>query len=75
MQNDQSLSKWTESISDNEDDPQSEMAAVEMPPNPLDDVDDDSQTEAPVMAEPTRPEPTESKLDENVGEQQESSQI
>ena len=38
------------------------MAAVEMPPNPL----DISQTEPPVMAEPTRPEPSESKLDENV---------
>jgi len=52
------------------------MAAVEMPPNPL----DISQTEAPVcdvvmMAEPTRPEPTESKLDGNVAGQQESSQM
>ena len=47
------------------------MAAVEMPPNPL----DISQTEPPVMAEPTRPEPSEAKLDENVAEQRESSQM
>jgi len=40
------------------------MAAVEMPPNPL----DISQTEPPVMAEPTRPEPSESKLDESVNQ-------
>jgi hypothetical protein len=51
------------------------MAAVEMPPNPLDAVDDISEIEAPVMAEPARPEPTESKPDENIGEQQESSQM
>jgi hypothetical protein len=49
---------------DDEDDPQSEMAAAEMPPNPI----DLSQVEAPVMAEPSRPEPSESKLDDNVEE-------
>ena len=38
------------------------MAAVEMPPNPL----DISQTEAPVIAEPTGLEPSESKRDDNV---------
>ena len=47
------------------------MAAVEMPPN----SPDISQIEVPVVAEPTRPEPVESKLDENVAEQQESSQM
>ena len=47
------------------------MAAVEMPPNPL----DISEIEAPVVAEPTSPEPAESRLDENVAEQQESSQM